>query len=474
MARADRRAPLARLGSASRAFAAGFGALSVLRHRSFETGRFDLGNMVQAVWSTAHGHPLRVTNLRRRAGAAARRARRPGARAVRAALVALAEPGPAARRRRRSRSRSARCRCTGSRASTSARAAPGLGFALAYLLYPRDDVARAERVPSRRARDARAAVRVLVPRRGPARRRSRCSRCSRRCCREDIPLVVAGFGVWYALAHGRRRERRRDRGRGRRVDAASRSTSSSRTSAAAQTPFVGRYSEARAAALARSVPTLLRPRVRPRRRALPARPRPAARRALPARADRARRAARRSRSTCSRRRRRRRRSTSTTPPRSSRRSSRRPCSAARACATRWRLPVASIALAAALVGNYLLGAIPLWRELPRRRDAAGARRGRHRARPRRGARAEADPAGRRRQRDELARRAPLGARGGSSAFRTSRTRSGSPSTRRSRATPTGSRRCRRRRRSSWLRRNPRGGSSSSSDGVLVFQRVLPP
>ncbi|MFL5408023.1 MAG: DUF2079 domain-containing protein, partial [Myxococcales bacterium] len=49
--------------SAAAAFAAGFGALSMLRHRSFETGRFDLGNMVQAVWFTAHGHPLRVTNL---------------------------------------------------------------------------------------------------------------------------------------------------------------------------------------------------------------------------------------------------------------------------------------------------------------------------------------------------------------------------------------------------------------------------
>jgi uncharacterized membrane protein len=45
------------------AYAAGFAALSSLRHESFETGRFDLGNMVQAVWATAHGHPLRVTNL---------------------------------------------------------------------------------------------------------------------------------------------------------------------------------------------------------------------------------------------------------------------------------------------------------------------------------------------------------------------------------------------------------------------------
>ena len=46
------------------AYAAGFSALSVLRHRALQTGRFDLGNMVQAVWSTAHGHPLAVTGLR--------------------------------------------------------------------------------------------------------------------------------------------------------------------------------------------------------------------------------------------------------------------------------------------------------------------------------------------------------------------------------------------------------------------------
>jgi uncharacterized membrane protein len=45
------------------AYAFGFGALSVLRYRSFNAGRFDLGNMTQAVWATAHGHPLVVTNL---------------------------------------------------------------------------------------------------------------------------------------------------------------------------------------------------------------------------------------------------------------------------------------------------------------------------------------------------------------------------------------------------------------------------
>jgi uncharacterized membrane protein len=45
------------------AWIAGFAALSALRQLAFATGRFDMGNMVQAVWSTAHGHPLRVTDV---------------------------------------------------------------------------------------------------------------------------------------------------------------------------------------------------------------------------------------------------------------------------------------------------------------------------------------------------------------------------------------------------------------------------
>ena len=31
-------------------------------YESYRLGRFDLGNMVQAVWSTAHGHPLEMTH----------------------------------------------------------------------------------------------------------------------------------------------------------------------------------------------------------------------------------------------------------------------------------------------------------------------------------------------------------------------------------------------------------------------------
>ena len=57
-----RREPLA-VATAAAAFAAGYAVLAVLRHRSFGTGRFDLGNMTQAVWSTAHGRPLEATTL---------------------------------------------------------------------------------------------------------------------------------------------------------------------------------------------------------------------------------------------------------------------------------------------------------------------------------------------------------------------------------------------------------------------------
>jgi uncharacterized membrane protein len=51
------------VAAGSTAFATGLGALAVLQHRAFWTGRFDLGNVVQAVWSTAHGHPFSVTGL---------------------------------------------------------------------------------------------------------------------------------------------------------------------------------------------------------------------------------------------------------------------------------------------------------------------------------------------------------------------------------------------------------------------------
>jgi uncharacterized membrane protein len=44
------------------AWGVAFGALAVLRHTAFLSTRYDLGDMVQAVWSTAHGHLLEVTS----------------------------------------------------------------------------------------------------------------------------------------------------------------------------------------------------------------------------------------------------------------------------------------------------------------------------------------------------------------------------------------------------------------------------
>jgi uncharacterized membrane protein len=50
------------LWAAIASYAAGFSSLSILRHRAFNTGRYDLGNMVQTVWNTAHGHFLQMTS----------------------------------------------------------------------------------------------------------------------------------------------------------------------------------------------------------------------------------------------------------------------------------------------------------------------------------------------------------------------------------------------------------------------------
>ena len=55
--------PRALLWAGMTAFALGFSVLSVLQHAAFNTGRFDLGNMTQVVWSTANGDFLRMTSL---------------------------------------------------------------------------------------------------------------------------------------------------------------------------------------------------------------------------------------------------------------------------------------------------------------------------------------------------------------------------------------------------------------------------
>jgi uncharacterized membrane protein len=242
MARAHRKAPLG-VWLAAAAFAAGFAALSMLRHRSFETGRFDLGNMVQAVWSTAHGHPLRVTTL------TGLQAFRLGAH-VDPILVLFAPlwwlwPSPDLLLVVQSIAIALGALPVywlAHKHLASRRA--GFGFALAYLLYPPTTwLALNEFHPGGLAmpallyafwyldedRLAPFAVFALLA----------------TICREDVPLVLAGYGVWYALAHGRRA--------GATIAAAGVAWTAIAVGVviphfgAGQSTFSGRYSEARAA-----------------------------------------------------------------------------------------------------------------------------------------------------------------------------------------------------------------------------------
>ena len=155
------------LALAVTAFAAGFGALAVLRHRSFYTGRFDLGNMTQAVWSTAHGDPLAVTNL---AGEQTSRLAShfdPILVLFAPLWLALAEPRDAPRHAG-DRDRARRAARLLARAQAPRQRARGTRLRDRVPALPRDAVARALGVPPRRARVPVAAVRVLVPRRGPS------------------------------------------------------------------------------------------------------------------------------------------------------------------------------------------------------------------------------------------------------------------------------------------------------------------
>src|SRR5438094_2717448 len=55
--------PATAVWAASVAWLAIFLTISIRGYRAFLDHRFDLGNMTQAVWSTAHLHPFEVTEL---------------------------------------------------------------------------------------------------------------------------------------------------------------------------------------------------------------------------------------------------------------------------------------------------------------------------------------------------------------------------------------------------------------------------
>jgi uncharacterized membrane protein len=189
------------LWAAMAAYAAGFAALSVLRHEAFETGRFDLGNMVQAVWSTAHGHLLQVTNLH---GAQISRL----AAHVDPILIVFAPlwwiwPSPSLLL-----TAQALAVALGAlplfwlarKHTDSERAA--LGFSLAYLLFP-----ATEWMTLNEFHPVALACPLLLfaiwyldeDRLLPF----ACFAALAALTREEVPLVIAGLGIWYAI--GRRR-----------------------------------------------------------------------------------------------------------------------------------------------------------------------------------------------------------------------------------------------------------------------------
>jgi uncharacterized membrane protein len=183
------------------AWVAGFAALSVLRQKAFFTGRFDMGNMVQAVWSTAHGHPLRMTGLQ---GEQISRL----AAHVDPILAVYAPlwwiwPSPYLLL-------VTQALAIGSGALPvywlarkhlgSGRA--GLGFACVYLLYPATGwLALNEFHPVALATPLLLFAFWFLDEDRPV-PFALCA-VAASLCKEEIALVVAGFGIWYAISRRR-------------------------------------------------------------------------------------------------------------------------------------------------------------------------------------------------------------------------------------------------------------------------------
>jgi len=192
------------LWSAIAAYAAAFSALSVLRHRAFQTGRFDLGNMVQAVWSTAHGHPLRVTGLR--GDGISRLAAHFDPILAAFAPLWLAWPSPDVL-------------LVTQAIAISLGAVPvfwlankhlgsqraGLGFALAYLLYPPTQWLTLNEFHPVAFACPLLLFAVWYLDEGRLLPFALCALVAA-TTKEEIAFVVAGLGLWWALARGRRLE----------------------------------------------------------------------------------------------------------------------------------------------------------------------------------------------------------------------------------------------------------------------------
>jgi uncharacterized membrane protein len=192
------------LWSAIAAYASAFAALSILRHRAFQTGRFDLGNMVQAVWSTAHGHPLRVTGLR--GDGISRLAAHFDPVLAAFAPLWLAWPSPDVL-------------LVSQAVAVALGALPvfwlahkhlgsqraGIGFALAYLLYPPTQWLTLNEFHPVAFACPLLLFAIWYLDEGRLLPFALCALLAA-ATKEEIAFVVAGLGLWWALARGRRLE----------------------------------------------------------------------------------------------------------------------------------------------------------------------------------------------------------------------------------------------------------------------------
>ena len=186
------------------AFAVGFTVLSIERQRAFSTGRFDLGNMTQAVWATAHGNFLQVTNL------AGEQTSRLGSHfdPILALLAPIwlvwASPDMLMAVQALAVSLGALPVFWLARKHLGSQRA-GLGFALAYLLYP-----ATQWLTLNEFHPVAFACPLLLyafwyldeDRLVPFSVFAVLAMISK----EEIGLVVAGFGVWYLVSRRRKRE----------------------------------------------------------------------------------------------------------------------------------------------------------------------------------------------------------------------------------------------------------------------------
>ena len=196
--------PVVSLWSAIATYAVAFSALSILRHRAFQTGRFDLGNMVQAVWSTAHGHPLQVTGLR--GDEISRLAAHFDPILAAFAPLWLAWPSPD-------------LLLTAQAVAVAIGALPvywlarkhlgseraGLAFALAYLLYPPTQWLTLNEFHPVALACPLLLFAIWFLDEGRLIPFALCGLVAA-TTKEEIGLVVAGLGLWWALARGRRVE----------------------------------------------------------------------------------------------------------------------------------------------------------------------------------------------------------------------------------------------------------------------------